>query len=298
VTAGRNNCLIDKARRNWCPACRLQKCIDADMNSNAVQEERGPRKGTKLKQRNSEPLAAKSIKLHEATATTPSPQQTKNPWFGVLPSSPHRPSPLLPPAYKFLYHCLVKMTPMVLTNVSPEPGMALKQVLDKWPTFTVLQLCLVTKLQDRGLSPIDVLCLERTMQKTQVGQTLLSVVQEFRALSPDPVEASLMESIVLCSSGANNYFCAFRTVASPPPAKSPENMSYLALAKHQLTLNKNNSDPFRLTKIIFMMNSVCEFATHQKIVQVLYDDCTIQVMHFVNHVMASLMMQNARHSNV
>lgn len=50
-----NTCPIDKTRRNQCRSCRLRKCLEAGMNRDAVQQERGPRNSTRIRNISSAP---------------------------------------------------------------------------------------------------------------------------------------------------------------------------------------------------------------------------------------------------
>ena len=93
-----------------------------------------------------------------------------------------------------------------------ESGLVMKHILTTWPSFMILQLCLA-KGNERTLcfhdattvlAQLDSMALDRTLLKSVVGQSLFSLITDFRSLQIDKTEAALLESIVFNAAGRRN----------------------------------------------------------------------------------------------
>ncbi|XP_075235523.1 nuclear hormone receptor 83 [Lycorma delicatula] len=179
--AGTGRCTVDKARRNWCPYCRLQKCFLVNMNTAAVQEERGPRKPNrkKLPQTNiqTETEEKRSEIITGESKTTS--QQSSSMTAGTSVSIQHEVA-----AQILLLVIRRARRSELLCNLQRSTQNAI--LANTWPSLFILHA---------SYWPVD---LSPILGNSNDDNLLRSHLFACRSLQLDSLEISLLESLLLC----------------------------------------------------------------------------------------------------
>ncbi|NP_001158362.1 tailless [Saccoglossus kowalevskii] len=268
---GNGPCPIDKTHRNQCRACRLKKCVQVDMNKDAVQHERGPRNSTIRKQMAL--YLKETTGRDDVTATIPSNLRHgptfmntllggESPYMGITypyeltPSYCSNPEAICETAARLLFMSVkwAKNVPAFLSLPFRDQLLLLEE---GWRELFVLgaaqwQMCMeigpllaAAGLSTEHTNPEKIVAIMSEMR------TFQEIIAKFKQMQVDATEYACLKGIIIFKSVFPDSPQEIRGVRDFHGVATLQDQAQLTLSKYIHT--KYPTQPFRFGKLLLML---------------------------------------------